>query len=925
MAKFDLLLVEIENTNPAIIVITETWLQPNIPNSLINIPNFTLYRKDRQLGTLGYGGVAVYVSNEYQSIKVASSLNVIYNNDTNETLWINIQIHPIKLLLIAVYRPPHSTIQNDTLIYEKIKEASFTENILILGDFNLPHIKWPLTRNDYRNTADDLFIDMYLESNLSQFVDRPTRYRVLNNPSILDLVLSNDENLVTEIKYDQPIGKSDHLTLQVSLQLYVHLEQKHYQPRRNYWKANYNEINRYIENFDLTELSVETSIEGKWSIFKDMLNTAIEKFVPLSKNKSKKQIKKPWITNDIIDLINNKRKLWDNYKRNQTDENYSNYRTENNLITDKIRHSRQQHETNIASGSNKAFYSYIQKHICSKSSTPSSIDNNGVLTQNATEIANIFARQFTQQYVTEPDNNIPEIEGLQRAQNSFVSINITQDKVKKVLMNLKNDSAPGPDQISSYFLKNTASVVSQPLAEIMQTSLELGILPKDWKMASVTPIYKKGNKKMAANYRAISLTSIPCKCMERIITNELLEFLTAENVLPEEQHGFIPGRSVVTNLLLNLHAWTNEFDVQNPIDVLYLDFEKAFDRVPLQRLTAKLEHVGIRGNVLAWITSFLNGREFYVRIADNNSKSNAVLSGVPQGSVLGPVLFTLFTADLPSSITSCISLYADDTKIFNNPLEASQEIQNDLNKIYDWTKKWLINLNINKCSVLHIGKRNPQLEYQLNDSIILSTESQIDLGITMKHNLKWDNHIINITRKANSMIYLVRKAFHHISPELFIKIYKSFIRPILEFGFQIWSPYFQKDIDLLEKTQRRATKILPHRFYNIPYEERLRKLKLPTLLQRRIRGDLIEAYKILNNIYSCPRINDVFTLSANVHLRGHQMKLTKTQFSSNPNKHFIGNRVVDLWNRLPNEVIESTSVNQFKNRLDSYLNTNIVQ
>lgn len=391
------------------------------------------------------------------------------------------------------------------------------------------------------------------------------------------------------------------------------------------------------------------------------------------------------------------------------------------------------------------------------------------------------------------------------------------------------------------------------------------------------------------------------------------------SLFPDEQHRFTPGRSVVSNLLLNLDRWTEEFDRGSPIDVVYLDFERAFDQVPLRRLITKLEHVGVRGDILAWITSFLIGRRFRVRVGSEFSTTRDVLSGVPQGSVLGPILFVVYTADLLCALESHKSVYADDTKIFENPLTSSAVIQSDLDKVIDWASKWLLNLNVSKCSVLHMGRSNPHRFYNLDGTLIGQVEAQVDLGVTIRSDLKWESHIINIVKKANSIIYLVRKAFSYITTELFLKIYKCYIRPILEFGFQIWTPYFQKDIELLERVQRRATKILPHGFFSMPYEQRLDRLNLTSLQARRERGDLIEVYKILHGHYSCPNITSMFALNRNPHLRGHSMKLSKGTFACNPRKYFLSNRVFDRWNSLPPEVVEAPSVLLFKIRLDRCL------
>ncbi|CAH2086205.1 unnamed protein product [Euphydryas editha] len=253
-----------------------------------------------------------------------------------------------------------------------------------------------------------------------------------------------------------------------------------------------------------------------------------------------------------------------------------------------------------------------------------------------------------------------------------------------------------------------------------------------------------------------------------------------------------------------------------------------------------------------------------------------------------------------------------------NPLIAQNVIQEDLNRIVEWTKDWLLTLNIDKCTVLHIGCNNPKKEYVVNSKKLRSVDSQKDLGITITHNLKWDKHIINITRRANSMLYLIRKAFLHIDKELFVRLYKSYVRPILEYGFQIWSPYFQKDITLLEKTQRRATKMVTG-LSKLQYEQRLKCLELTTLDARRQRGDLIETYKVLTGYYNVPKIRAVFVLNKNEKLRGHSLKLSRTSATSNPRLHYLPNRVVNAWNKLPQTVISAPSVNSFKNQLDKYL------
>lgn len=304
------------------------------------------------------------------------------------------------------------------------------------------------------------------------------------------------------------------------------------------------------------------------------------------------------------------------------------------------------------------------------------------------------------------------------------------------------------------------------------------------------------------------------------------------------------------------------------------------------------------------------------------SHHRKVHSGVPQGSALGPVLYIIYTFDLPHCLQTNVSIFADDTKIFANPLIDYDRLQDDLNTIVNWSKKWLINLNASKCTVLHVGSRNPRLSYKLGDSQLKETKVQTDLGVKITEDLKWEEHIASITKKAKSLIYLIRKAFGVITPEMMLQIHKTFIRPILEYAFQVWSPYFVKDIELLERVQRSFTKI-PRLLKRRSYEERLEVLKLTTLKDRRDRGDLIETFKILNGHYDLQNWDKLFIRNDNTHLRGHRFKLCTSFSNNNPHKYFLSNRVVSEWNKLPEEVVSAQNLNQFKNRLDKYIHNKI--
>lgn len=617
-------------------------------------------------------------------------------------------------------------------------------------------------------------------------------------------------------------------------------------------------------------------------------------------------------------MIEEKKILWALYRLNKSNASYTSYRKLNNKIVATVRQERQAFEANIVKTGPKAFYGYIRRQLSSKVSVPPAlrVDDTSDIVTDHSAVANIFAKQFKKSYVQEHDGLFPRIL-LPRVLNSIESIEFEPYEILKVLRSFKDTTSMGPDEIPTIFLKECATELSEQLSHIMTVSFKSGRLPQDWKEAVVTPIYKKGDKLSASNYRPISLTSIICKTMEKIITEKIRIFLSLENVITEEQHGFVPRRSTVSNLLTCVDKWTSEWNERNSIDVIYLDYEKAFDRVPIKRLIYKLEHFGLRGKLLSWIEDFLSNRKFRVRVGEQQSEAYNVLSGVPQGSVIGPVAFSLFLTDLKAVMELSFTLFADDTKFFGDPIISHQVIQNNLDRTVQWTKDWLLSLNADKCTVLHIGPKNPHLQYSIDGIPLNAVSSQVDLGVTVSNDLKWDNHIIEVVKRANSLLYMIRKSFSCINTDLFLKLYKSYVRPLLEYAYQVWSPYFKKDIDILEKVQRRATKMvlfLRHK----SYEDRLDTLGLTTLEKRRQRGDLIETYKILTEHYDVPSLKSMYTKNTNERLRGHSLKLNRNNTTSNPRKHFLSNRVVDTWNKLPEEVISANSVNSFKNKLDKY-------
>jgi hypothetical protein len=409
--------------------------------------------------------------------------------------------------------------------------------------------------------------------------------------------------------------------------------------------------------------------------------------------------------------------------------------------------------------------------------------------------------------------------------------------------------------------------------------------------------------------------------MESIVRDRVVDHLTVNKLLSDCQHGFIAGRSCTTNLLATLDDWTRILDEGEAVDAVYLDFAKAFDSVPHERLLRKIQALGIQGNALQWIRDFLVGRCQRVSVNGAVSDWAAVRSGVPQGSVLGPVLFVAFINDLPGVVSSLCSMYADDTKVYGAAKNAS-ELQVDLDRLVDWADTWQMRFNADKCNVLHLGKNNKKQNYDMrkhgsSDRVTLGKSSlERDLGVYVDNDLKFSQHIETQVNKANKLLGLIRRSYEYLDGESMKMLFVALVRPHLEFGNVVWSPRLEKDKHLVESVQRRATKIIPG-MKDQTYEERLKHMKLPSLSYRRLRGDLIEVYKYTHGIYKVS--NSLLEYEARTNTRGHAYKLKKLRCNSTLRQHFFSFRVTNSWNSLPTAVVEAPSLNSFKNRLDSVL------
>ncbi len=401
--------------------------------------------------------------------------------------------------------------------------------------------------------------------------------------------------------------------------------------------------------------------------------------------------------------------------------------------------------------------------------------------------------QFYTSVFTKEDDNIP------RPANIFTDaiiseVAITEKMVKEKLDNLNQNKSPGNDNHHPRVLIELKELLVKPLTYLFQRSQSEGFLPECWREANITPIYKnKGTKSHPTNYRPVSLTSIICKLMESLIKDAIIDHLRENNLLYKYQHAFIGKRSCTANLLEVINIWTNRLDDDETVDAVYLDFAKAFDSVPHKRLLVKCEALGICGKILKLISAFLQ-RKQRVMVNGNPSSWVDVISGVPQGSVLGPVLFVIFINDMPEQIKSFLSLFADDAKLYAKSSTPEQQsiIQEDLSNLQSWSDTWQLHFNKTKCKTLYLGKSNVKKPYHMQNGqeqvILEETVAEKDLGVMIDNELSFEIHIAEAIKKANTKLGMIKRTFVCLNESMLTQLYIALVRPHLEYANVSWSP-----------------------------------------------------------------------------------------------------------------------------------------
>ena len=913
----------LRNDKYDMILIMETWLKPeHLSSSILSSTEHVMFRCDRKR-TKG-GGVAIIVKKHH-----ASRINQVAVEEHEDFELIVVDYYHSRKSFIrfaCVYNPPINSINPSKIIIlvnsliKIIPKQNFNSDLYMFGDFNFNDVDWTNLNSHFNRKSFQLFSDFLNKHSLSQLITKATHK--LGNT--LDLVIASNPLSILNIEIGEPFCRTcDHFTICLIINFQCSKPLSRY-PSYKFHYADFEKINNFLSKQHWVEVLKPTrdDINSVYSRFTTVIHESFSKFVPFSKSS-----KRPRFPKQIRDLLNKKKNI---YRRLKTDSSLKmEYNTVDKLYKKSVKAYFKSYEEKVTSSLNKnMFYSYVKKKLNSPSYLPPLLNPDGSTTLDPGDKANTLNSFFSSVFLSDSSSVSPKLSTWNTNFETMPFFVITSKDVTEAISSLNSTVSRTPDGIPCVFLKKTASMLSKPLTLIFNLSLETGSVPSLWKQALIAPIFKKGRRNNPENYRPVSLTSALCRILEKILHKKIMSHLINSNLISKAQHGFLVGRSTLTQQLSFFDHLTKFQSNKLNCDVIYLDFTKAFDKISHNKLIQVLSHFKINFKLLNWVKNFLTNRTQQTVVEGVFSNSSPVTSGVPQGSVLGPLFFVLYLESLVKILLNyCkdteIFAYADDLKLLSSN---HLELQNALNLVETWSNEWGLRLQPKKSEHLSFNfYHNPVSSsiFFLGNNGIPLTNTVKDLGITLSNNFKWEPYISKITSKANILSYNIIRSFTSNNILLYSNLFKTYIRPILEYNTVIWNPHLIVDIKKVELIQRRFTRLICQKTNTkfTCYQDRLRLMNLESLESRRVRFDLIFMYKILNNIVDVS-FDEHFKKNLaiqNYNLRGHKSKLERFKHSgSSIRNRFFCKRVVPVWNALPTSIVESPNIINFKKQLDNF-------
>ena len=911
-----------------ILGVSETNIKPGTPRNLFQLPGYKLIRADRTHTTKG--GVGVYFKDMYQPKKIS----IKYEKLQPELVFAEVEINRCKIAIGVIYKSPAASYG----VYADIQEilAFITtkySHVILLGDFNIDMLK--------KNRPSEFFSNVILEPfSLHQVIREPTRITKDTATLIDHILVTSPENVKHSGVVDFP-GISDHCMIYMA----YNIKRPKFKPvkilRRDF--KNFDK-NAFVRDMDtapwgnihtLDENNQEIEIDDKVTIIENIFREHIDNHAPLKEVTIKRPINASWMTDDILSLMDTRDKYKNMFNRYKEDFFYDRYKELRNEVNHKIRRAKiaEFNKTiNNKIKESKTFHNALKKHNVVDSSKTAEVKCNFSPDMlNETFTANNNAAVDFEKIA----NTINKINRMMKKGGSFQFHEVTERDIIEIVKTLKSNSC-GIDEISAFFVKLSISQSAAAIADIVNTSFRYNKFPERWKKAIIIAIPKIDMPLNPADYRPISLLSVLSKILEKVAARQIILYLINHNLFNHYQSGYRKHHSPGTALLEITDDIFQALDNGEIAILALLDYSKAFDCANHNIILAKLKSIGFSNCALNWINSYLTGRCQRVKTESGSSNWKNLSNGVPQGSILGPLLFTILLMDINDTIKHCkFHLYADDTQIYitgnlGEILAMIEKVNSDLNSINEFSMANNLTLNVKKCKYIIIGSskkikeiKNINIPQIIIDNKPLKRETELyNLGVLFQENLSWEKHINKSISKAYGKLRTAYRAKNFLTKESKASVVEYYVLSQLNYCNILMQNITQKLRTKIQKLQNACTRFIfgLKKFDHI--SGHFRQLKVLNMSNRRTLHSATLMHKIMNKkapSYLCSKIR--FRNAFHGHNTRGNVKIHISNYSNSYGRDRFFRKIAQDYNNIMDKQGFNTnlSVDNFKKKLKADL------
>ena len=911
---------------PDVLAVSETWLNQNTPTDCANIIGYDFLRRDKPKDLIGAQGVGLYIKH---GISYTQRSDLELDGLMCTGVQINLQNRK-PLNIVVLYRHPHSPVS-----FYKLAEELFTmldsksSTSIITGDFN---INYNILHE--RNSPARKLDDIAAAHGFKQTIKLPTRITETTTTCI-DLTFTNAPNFTAGVAI---VSVADHLLNYINIGRRPTQSNHRYIMSRNFRKLDTDKLLEDLKQIPWNVTECFNSVNDAWHAWKCLYTDVINTHAPLRKFRAPKSAKIPWYDEKIDKM----KKLRDQFHRRATIGNLAidwlRYRQTRNKVTELVRKAKKEYYSSMIEnnrGDSKSTWKILKDLLPKRSDGGiTSLEENGSIITDFKEICNVFNNYFID-ISTKLAASIKNVKTLPleylgnflpNVTTVFKFKNVTENEVLKMLKSIPNGKATGVDNLQVRILKISAPAIAKSLAYIINLSLSSGEFPKDWKSARISPIFKKGSKTEPGNYRPVSVLPVVSKFIERVVHQQLYHYLDKNKLLCTHQSGFRKKHSCQTSLHRLNEKLYSELESGKMVGLVALDLKKAFDTVNHSVLLDKMSYYGVQDKELKWFQTYLTDRLQLCTMFNNRSEAQQIKCGVPQGSILGPLMFILYVNDMPTCFTKCdVNIYADDTAFYyaaNDLSTIKNVLKSELKSVFEWLCANKLSLHIGKTNSLLICSQqkrrhltNTNLSLDLDGDDIEQVSSLKYLGVIIDENLKYKEYMDALIGKLNRSIGIVRRASRYVDQITRVTLYNTLVLPHIDYCSTVWGKSIcKKDLSRLQRIQNSAMRIILECHYRTHICDMLKTLKWLSVEQRLDYNICCQMWKIVNK-QAPSYLNHINVQTSTVHNYNTRAASQNNIHVAHSHKNSLKANGTEAWNSLPPHIKNCDNFRHFKNLL----------